>query len=132
MQKNSVYFKFCLKADNDLDAYPVFSSMLQLQNCNHRRTGEKFLTSRAKIGRKILLHKNMLMIRSLMSRSRTDHNAYSEIPFSKNGSYQKETRQLICIANQLTGFFMAEVSTERHFRTYTTVLYKYISVKTVP
>ena len=40
---------------------------------------------------------------------------YSETSFSKN-SYHIETSQLICIANQLTSFFMIPVFTEKHFR----------------
>ena len=41
---------------------------------------------------------------------------YSEIPFNKN-SYHIETSQLICKANELTGFYMTPVLTERSFRT---------------
>ena len=39
----------------------------------------------------------------------------SAIPFSKN-SCHIETSQLICKANQLFGFYMIQVFTERHFR----------------
>ena len=52
--------------------------------------------------------------------SQTDHNICWEIRFNKDLQHI-ETSQLICIANQLTGFFMTQVSTERHFRTYNTV-----------
>ena len=51
--------------------------------------------------------------------SQTDHNICWEIRFNKDLQHI-ETSQLICIANQLTGFFMTQVSTERHFRTYNT------------
>ena len=50
--------------------------------------------------------------------SGTDHNAFSEILFNKNSHYI-ETSQFIYITNQLTGFRKAQVSTERHFQTYT-------------
>ena len=39
----------------------------------------------------------------------------SEIPFSKN-SYHTETSQLICFANEMIGFYMIQVLTERYFR----------------
>ena len=39
----------------------------------------------------------------------------SKIPFSKN-SYQIETCQLNCLANQLTGFYMRRVFIERYFQ----------------
>ena len=41
---------------------------------------------------------------------------YSEIPLSKN-SYHMETSQLICFANQLTGYYMIQGSTKRYFYT---------------
>ena len=41
--------------------------------------------------------------------------AYLEIPFSKN-SYHIETIQLICFANQLTGFYTKQGFTERYFQ----------------
>ena len=40
---------------------------------------------------------------------------YSEIPFTKN-LYHIETIQLICFANQLTGFYMIQGFTEGYFR----------------
>ena len=39
-----------------------------------------------------------------------------ETPFSKN-SFHIEISELICIANQMTGFYMIQVLTERYFRT---------------
>ena len=58
------------------------------------------------------------MIRALFTErySQTDHNVFSEIPFNKNSHYI-ETSQFIYIANQLTGFCKAQVSTEKYFRT---------------
>ena len=38
---------------------------------------------------------------------------YSEIPFSKN-LYHIEAIQLICFANQLTGFYMIQGFTEKY------------------
>ena len=40
----------------------------------------------------------------------------SKIPFCKT-SHHIETSQLICFANQLTGFYMTQVFTEGYFRT---------------
>ena len=40
----------------------------------------------------------------------------SETSFSKN-SFHTETSQLICIANQMTGFYMIQVLTKRYFQT---------------
>ena len=40
----------------------------------------------------------------------------SETPFSKN-LFHIETSQLICIANQITDFYMIQVFTERYFQT---------------
>ena len=39
---------------------------------------------------------------------------YSEVPLSKN-SYHVETSQPICSGNQLTGYYMIQCSTKRHF-----------------
>ena len=44
----------------------------------------------------------------------TDHNACLKMPFNENLNH-KETSNPIRIPNQLTGFSMAQVSTERHF-----------------
>ena len=41
---------------------------------------------------------------------------YSEIPFSKN-SYHVDNSQSTCFANQLTGYYMIEGSTEIYFLT---------------
>ena len=51
--------------------------------------------------------------------SQTENNVPLEIPFNKNSHYIETG--LIYIANHLTGFCMVQVSTERHFRIYTTV-----------
>ena len=47
---------------------------------------------------------------------RININVCAEIPFSKN-AHHTETSELICFANQLTGFYMTRVLTERYFRT---------------
>ena len=62
------------------------------------------------------------MMRALFTErySRTEHNVFSKIPFNKTSHYIA-TSQFIYIANQLTGFCKAQVSIEKHFRTYTTV-----------
>ena len=62
------------------------------------------------------------MIRALFTErySRTDHTVFSEIPFNKSLHYIG-TSQSIYIANELTGFCKAQVSNEKHFRTYTRI-----------
>ena len=45
----------------------------------------------------------------------------SEIRFSQKHSHHIETSQLIRLANQLTGFYMIRVITERHFLTDATL-----------
>ena len=58
------------------------------------------------------------MIRALFieTYSRTDHTVFSEIPFNK-GLHYIGTSQSIYIANELTSFCKAQVSTGKHFRT---------------
>ena len=65
---------------------------------------------------------DFLMMRALFAEqySRTDHNVFSEIPLNKSSHYIGTSR-FIYIANQLTGSCKAQVSTEKHFRTYTKV-----------
>ena len=62
------------------------------------------------------------MIRALFTEkySQTDHKVFSKIPFNKSSHFIGAS-QFIYIANQLTGFCKAKVSTEKHFWTYTTV-----------
>ena len=45
----------------------------------------------------------------------------SEIHFSQKHPHHIETSQLIRLANQLTGFYMIRVITERHFLTDATL-----------
>ena len=63
-----------------------------------------------------------LMITALFtaSYSQADHNVFLGTPFNKS-SHDIETSQFIYIANQLIGFCKAQVSIEKHFRTYTTI-----------
>ena len=65
------------------------------------------------------------MIRALFNErySRTDDNVFSEIRFNKRSHYIG-TSQFIYITHQLTSFCKAQVSTEKHFQTYTTVCSK--------
>ena len=65
------------------------------------------------------------MIRALFNErySRTDDNVFSEIRCNKRSHYIG-TSQFIYITHQLTSFCKAQVSTEKHFQTYTTVCSK--------